>query len=49
MDTKACTKRGKQISNVPNVVADATADVAMFLMLGALRQAMITLASIRKG
>ncbi|KAB8261078.1 D-isomer specific 2-hydroxyacid dehydrogenase [Aspergillus pseudonomiae] len=49
MDMKACTERGIQISNTPKVVADATADVAMFLMLGALRQAMIPLVSIRKG
>ncbi|PIG85799.1 putative 2-hydroxyacid dehydrogenase [Aspergillus arachidicola] len=32
-----------------DVVADATADVAMFLLLGALRQAMIPLVSIRNG
>ncbi|KAE8380156.1 D-isomer specific 2-hydroxyacid dehydrogenase [Aspergillus bertholletiae] len=49
MDIPACTARGIRISNTPKVVADATADVAMFLMLGALRQAMIPLESIRKG
>ncbi|KAK6835728.1 hypothetical protein RU639_002228 [Aspergillus parasiticus] len=49
MDVKACTERGIQISNTPKVVADATADVAMFLLLGALRQAMIPLVSIRNG
>ncbi|KAE8140645.1 D-isomer specific 2-hydroxyacid dehydrogenase [Aspergillus pseudotamarii] len=49
IDIKACTVRGIQISNTPNVAADATADVAMFLMLGALRQAMMPLVSIRKG
>ncbi|KAE8311843.1 D-isomer specific 2-hydroxyacid dehydrogenase [Aspergillus transmontanensis] len=49
MDVKACTERGIRISNTPKVVADATADVAMFLLLGALRQAMIPLVSIRNG
>ncbi|KAE8325322.1 D-isomer specific 2-hydroxyacid dehydrogenase [Aspergillus sergii] len=49
MDVKACTERDIRISNTPKVVADATADVAMFLLLGALRQAMIPLVSIRNG
>ncbi|KAE8422098.1 hypothetical protein BDV36DRAFT_280133 [Aspergillus pseudocaelatus] len=49
MDIKACNERGIQISNTSNVVGDATADVAMFLMLGVLRQAMIPLVCIRKG
>ncbi|KAB8219737.1 D-isomer specific 2-hydroxyacid dehydrogenase [Aspergillus novoparasiticus] len=49
MDVRACTERGIRISNTPKVVADATADVAMFLLLGALRQAMIPLVSIRNG
>ncbi|GMG01944.1 unnamed protein product [Aspergillus oryzae var. brunneus] len=49
MDIETCTERGIRVSNTPKVVADATADVAMFLMLGALRQAMIPLVSIRNG
>lgn len=32
------TKRGIQVANVPTVVNEATADTALFLLLGALRQ-----------
>ncbi|KAI1663432.1 Glyoxylate reductase [Pyrenophora tritici-repentis] len=37
IDVAACTKRGISVSNTPIVVNDATADVAVWLMLGALR------------
>lgn len=49
MDISACTERNIRISNTPNVVANATADVAMFLLLGALRHAMIPLQALRDG
>lgn len=38
IDVKACTKKGISVSSTPVAVNDATADVAMFLMLGALRR-----------
>jgi glyoxylate reductase len=37
VDVAACTARDIRVSNVPNIGDDATADVAMFLILGALR------------
>lgn len=37
IDIAACTQRGISVSSTPIAVNDATADVAMFLMLGALR------------
>ncbi|PYH89366.1 glyoxylate/hydroxypyruvate reductase [Aspergillus ellipticus CBS 707.79] len=43
MDIPACIVRGIRVSNTPDVVANATADVAMLLLLGALRYAMIPL------
>lgn len=49
IDVSACTERGIFISSTPIAVDDATADVGTFLMLGALRQAMIPLIAIREG
>jgi lactate dehydrogenase-like 2-hydroxyacid dehydrogenase len=37
IDIVACTKRGISVSSTPIAVNDATADVAIWLMLGALR------------
>jgi glyoxylate reductase len=37
VDVQACTKRGIRVSNTPKAVDDATADINMFLILGALR------------
>jgi glyoxylate reductase len=37
IDVAACTKRGISVSSTPIAVDDATADVAIWLMLGALR------------
>jgi glyoxylate reductase len=37
IDIQACTARNIRVSNVPTAVDDATADVNMFLILGALR------------
>lgn len=49
IDVKACTERGIQISSTPIAVNDATADVALLLMLGALRRAHVPLTAVRKG
>jgi glyoxylate reductase len=49
IDIDACTQRGILISSTPIAVDDATADVGIFLMLGALRHAMIPLTAIREG
>lgn len=49
IDVFACTERGILISSTPIAVDNATADVGIFLMLGALRQAMIPLTAIREG
>lgn len=38
IDVDELTKRGVAIASTPVAVNDATADVALFLMLGALRQ-----------
>ncbi|KAL4797024.1 glyoxylate/hydroxypyruvate reductase [Aspergillus venezuelensis] len=43
IDVQACAARGIRISNTPKIVANATADVAMFLILGTLRYAVIPL------
>ncbi|KAI5819665.1 D-isomer specific 2-hydroxyacid dehydrogenase [Pyronema omphalodes] len=37
IDISACTSRGILVSNVPTAVDDATADVNLFLIIGALR------------
>lgn len=47
IDVNACTQKGLKISSTPIAVDDATADVGIFLMLGALRQAWIPLTAIR--
>ena len=38
IDVQACTAKDIRVSNVPTAVDDATADVNMFLILGALRR-----------
>jgi D-3-phosphoglycerate dehydrogenase len=38
VDVAACTSHGIQVSHTPKVVNAATADIAIFLMLGALRR-----------
>jgi lactate dehydrogenase-like 2-hydroxyacid dehydrogenase len=45
----ACTKRGIRVSNTPTAVDDATADIGIFLMLGALRNLAASMASLRAG
>jgi glyoxylate reductase len=39
VDVEACKKRGLSFSNTPDVLTDATADIALLLMLGAARRA----------
>lgn len=45
----ACTAHGVRVSNTPTAVDDATADVAIFLLLGALRNLYAPMASLRAG
>ncbi|KAF2725284.1 hypothetical protein K431DRAFT_317764 [Polychaeton citri CBS 116435] len=49
IDIPACTERNIQISSTPIAVNDATADIAIFLMLGALRRITIPFQGVRKG
>lgn len=49
IDVQACTERGLEISSTPIAVDDATADIAIFILLGALRQAHVPLTAIREG
>jgi len=49
VDVGACTGRGIAVSNTPTAVNDATADIAIFLMLGALRRITGPLLSVQHG
>jgi glyoxylate reductase len=49
IDIGACDKRGIQVSNTPGAVSNATADIALFLMLGALRKLSAPLKAVRQG
>ncbi|CAG7922137.1 unnamed protein product [Penicillium olsonii] len=49
IDTAACAKRGIIVTNAPDPVTDATADLAIFLLLGALRQLSPAISSLRAG
>ncbi|KAK4459043.1 Glyoxylate reductase 1 [Cladorrhinum samala] len=49
VDVAACTERGIQVSNTPSAVDDATADMGIFLLLGALRNLSVGMASLRAG
>jgi glyoxylate reductase len=48
---EACSKRDPQllVSNTPGVIDDATADTAIFLMIGALRNLNTSMAALRRG
>lgn len=46
---KACSDRGIQVSNVPTVTDNPTADTALFLLLGTLRQFSRALAEAQAG
>ena len=49
IDIAACTEKGIRVSNVPTAVNDATADVNMFLIIGALRNFNAGMISLRQG
>lgn len=49
IDIAACTKRNIAVSSTPVAVNNATADVGIFLMIGALRQAYVPIAALRAG
>ncbi|PYH97310.1 glyoxylate/hydroxypyruvate reductase [Aspergillus ellipticus CBS 707.79] len=49
IDVPACTAKGIAVSSTPVAVNNATADVGIFLMIGALRQAYVPLSSLRAG
>ncbi|KAK4097408.1 hypothetical protein N658DRAFT_510428 [Parathielavia hyrcaniae] len=49
VDVAACTARGIRVSNTPTAVDDATADLAIFLMLGTLRNLGVGMAALRRG
>lgn len=49
IDVAACTARGISVSNTPGAVNDATANMALFLILGALRCAWIPQTAVRAG
>ena len=49
IDIDACTERGIRVSSTPGTNNHATADAAMFLMLGALRRIMIPLQAVQRG
>ncbi|KAK0641991.1 D-isomer specific 2-hydroxyacid dehydrogenase [Cercophora newfieldiana] len=49
VDVPACTARGIRVSNTPTAVDDATADMGIFLLLGALRNLAPSIASLRAG
>ncbi|KAF1995988.1 hypothetical protein P154DRAFT_329838 [Amniculicola lignicola CBS 123094] len=49
IDIPACTNKGILVSSTPVAVNDATADVAIFLMLGALRRVTVPFQAVRNG
>ncbi|KAF2868199.1 D-isomer specific 2-hydroxyacid dehydrogenase [Massariosphaeria phaeospora] len=49
IDIPACTKRGISVSSTPIAVNNATADVALLLMLGALRNVTQAFQAVRQG
>ncbi|KAK4152063.1 hypothetical protein C8A00DRAFT_44837 [Chaetomidium leptoderma] len=49
VDVQACTARGIRVSNTPTAVDDATADTAIFLLLGALRNLAVGMTALRAG
>lgn len=51
MDVHACSARNPpiRVSNVPTAVDDATADVNMFLIIGALRNFNTGMQALREG
>ncbi|KAJ5294909.1 hypothetical protein N7508_009730 [Penicillium antarcticum] len=49
IDIAACSERNIAVSSTPVAVNDATADVGIFLMIGALRQAHVPIMTLREG
>ncbi|KJZ73037.1 hypothetical protein HIM_07609 [Hirsutella minnesotensis 3608] len=49
VDVAACTAHGVRVSNTPTAVDDATADLTMWLLLGALRNLPTSMAALRAG
>ncbi|KAI8627270.1 D-isomer specific 2-hydroxyacid dehydrogenase [Xylariaceae sp. FL1651] len=49
VDVDACTRRRIAVSHTPIAVDDGTADVGLFLMLGALRVAHMSITALRAG
>ncbi|PLN85539.1 D-isomer specific 2-hydroxyacid dehydrogenase [Aspergillus taichungensis] len=49
IDVAGCTQKGILVSSTPVAVNNATADVGIFLMIGALRQAYVPLSALRAG
>ena len=49
VDVEACTRKGVAVSSTPGAVDDATADIGIFLMLGALRQVHVPYTALREG
>lgn len=49
VDVDACTRRRIAVSSTPRAVDDATADIGIFLVLGALRQIHAPYAALRAG
>ncbi|CAK7221841.1 hypothetical protein SBRCBS47491_004666 [Sporothrix bragantina] len=49
VDVHACSARNISVSNTPGAVNDATANVALYLILGALRRAWIPETALRAG
>ncbi|KAI1936321.1 hypothetical protein LOZ66_004780 [Ophidiomyces ophidiicola] len=49
IDINACSDRGILVSSTPIAANNATADIAIFLMIGALRQAYTPISSLRSG
>ncbi|KAH8595749.1 D-isomer specific 2-hydroxyacid dehydrogenase [Bisporella sp. PMI_857] len=49
IDIDACTARGITVTNAPDPVTNATADLTMFLLLGALRKLNPSLNILRRG
>ncbi|KAK9324016.1 D-isomer specific 2-hydroxyacid dehydrogenase [Lipomyces orientalis] len=49
INVNACAEKGIQVSNTPGTVDAATADVNMFLILGALREFNFCMTTLRKG
>ncbi|KAM0084922.1 hypothetical protein ACKRZS_002869 [Fusarium odoratissimum] len=49
IDVKACANRGITVTYAPDPVTNATADLALWLLLGSLRQLNPSLGSLRRG